>query len=162
MIGVVDVNEFQVPITRYSLEESSAMLSTPLTARLATPYDYESTRVDVTRYFVREHSCDSEYVVQPQPTAEQPVDSDDDLGIAEAHSVHEALTQLHAAGNQVRLRFLEVLQMLRDNNVFVESDTHRLLSTATASLACPVARRWSTCGWRAVSRWVATVARAVR
>jgi len=96
------------------------MLSTSLTAPFHTPYLYESMKAYVARHFVREHSCDSEYSAQPQPTADQPVDRIDDLGIAQAHSVHEALTQLHSAGNQVRLRFLEILQMLRDNNLFVE------------------------------------------
>jgi len=96
------------------------MLSTSLSAPLDPPYLYESMQVDVARHFVREHSCGSEYTAQSQPAAEQPVDHSDDLGIAEAHSIHEALTQLHSAGNQVRLRFLEVLQMLRDNNLFVE------------------------------------------
>jgi len=104
------------------------MLSTPVafshgtirTVPHATPYHYELTRVDVSRLFVREHSSDTEYTAQSRSTAVQPDDRNDDLGIAEAHSVHEALTQLHSAGNQVRLRFLEVLQMLRENSLFVE------------------------------------------
>jgi len=96
------------------------MFSVPLAAPLGTPFLYETTQVDVARSFVREQSRDRQYVAQPQPTSEQPVDCNDDVGIAEAHSVHEALVQLHAAGNQVRLRFLDVLQLLRDNSLFVE------------------------------------------